>query len=381
MHTLLITNDFPPFWAGEAQYYYNIWKHLPAEEVIVLAPRIPHCEEFDRVQRFKIYRARGLLFPTSLGKFVKPFIYLFYTMKILRRHKDIGLVHCGNILATFLSGMFAHRFYKIPYFVYLFAEDLRGYGKIKPFRDFFVRFLNHARKVIIISEFTRQRFIAKGVKQELISMIYPGVDVDSFHPGDAGRLREVYGLKGKKVILFVGRLAKRKGFDMVIKALPLVLEKVPSAVLVSCGQGELAAQLKKMVKDYNLDEHVIFAGFIPHAELPQYYNLCDVFIMPSREYSQVDAEGFGIVYLEAGACGKPAIGGRSGGTPDAILDGETGLLVDPGDREDIANAIIKILSDDNLARQLGENARRRISERFQWKFSSRFLENLIRELP
>jgi phosphatidylinositol alpha-1,6-mannosyltransferase len=205
--------------------------------------------------------------------------------------------------------------------------------------------------------------------------------MDSFYPGDAGRLREVYGLKGKKVILSVGRLAKRKGFDMVIKALPLVLEKVPSAVLVSCGQGELAAQLKKMVKDYNLDEHVIFTGFIPHAELPQYYNLCDVFIMPSREYSQVDAEGFGIVYLEAGACGKPAIGGRSGGTPDAILDGETGLLVGPGDREDIANAIIKILSDDNLARQLGENARRRISEKFQWKFASRSLEGLIKELP
>jgi phosphatidylinositol alpha-1,6-mannosyltransferase len=229
----------------------------------------------------------------------------------------------------------------------------------------------------VISEFTRQRFIAKGVKKELIKVLYPGVDIDSFHPQDCSGLREIQGLKGKKVILSVGRLTKRKGFDMVIKVLPLVLQKVPNAVLLICGKGELTAQLRKMAKSYNLDEQVIFTGYVSNAELPLYYNLCDVFIMPSREYSQVDAEGFGIVYLEAGACGKPAIGGRSGGIPDAILDGETGLLVDPGDREDIANAIIKILSDDNLARQLGENARRRIEEKFQWKFSSRLLEDLI----
>jgi len=377
MRTLLITNDFPPFWAGEAQYYYNLWRLLPAQDVIVLAPRIPGCAEFDRVQRFKIYRARGLLFPGFFGKFVKPFIYLFCTLKILQRHKDIKLVHCGNILATFLSGMFARRFYKIPYFVYLFAEDLRGYGKVRIFRDFFVRFLNNAKRVIIISDFTRQRFIAKGVKPEVISTVYPGVDTDNFYPADASGLREKLRLKGKKVVLSVGRLAKRKGFDMVIQAMPQVLAKVPNAALLVCGQGELSAKLKKMVQDSHLGKHVIFTGFIPHAELPQYYNLCEVFIMPSREYHQVDAEGFGIVYLEAGACGKPAIGGRSGGIPDAILEAETGFLVDPGDVEGVANAIIRILSDDNLARRLGENARRRILEKFQWKLSSRVLEDLM----
>jgi phosphatidylinositol alpha-1,6-mannosyltransferase len=377
MHSLLITNDFPPFWAGEAQYYYNIWNNLPPGEVIVLAPKIPNCEEFDRLQRFKIYRGRCLLFPTFLGKLIKPFIYLFYTLKIVRRHKDIYLIHCGNILSTFLTGMFIYKLYKIPYFVYLFAEDLREYGRIKIIRNFFVKFLNNAKKIITVSEFTKNRFVKKGVKKELFKTIYPGIDMDKFSPMNSSRIKEVYNLKDKKVILSVGRLVRRKGFDMIIRSLPLVLKRIPNAVLIICGIGELEKKLKKLVNDYNLDKYVIFAGHVSNTgELFLYCNACDVFVLPSREYRQVDAEGFGIVFLEAGACGKPVIGGRSGGIPEAILDGETGLLVDPLDVEDIANKIIKILTDDDLARQLGKNARIRINEKFQWKFASRALESM-----
>jgi phosphatidylinositol alpha-1,6-mannosyltransferase len=169
-----------------------------------------------------------------------------------------------------------------------------------------------------------------------------------------------------KVILSVGNLVPRKGHDMVIRALPRVRQVVPEVTYLIVGEGSYGVQLENLATALGVRDRVIFAG--PSAEdLPDIYALADVFVMVSREQLQsCDVEGFGLVFLEASACAKPVVGGRSGGIPDAIVDGVTGLLVNPHDPEDIANALARFLSDTDLATRFGQQGRSRVVKYFGW---------------
>jgi phosphatidyl-myo-inositol dimannoside synthase len=170
---------------------------------------------------------------------------------------------------------------------------------------------------------------------------------------DAGTaIRQRFNLARNPVILTVGRLQRRKGHDMVIKAIPAIKRIFP--------------QIKYLISvNIGVPDSVVFAGRVTDEELPHYYAAYDVFIMPSRELNG-DIEGFGIVYLEAAAAGKPVIGGRSGGTDDAILDGVTGLRVDGTNSEEIAAAVIELLSDPQKAQAIGEAGYSCVAADFTW---------------
>lgn len=210
----------------------------------------------------------------------------------------------------------------------------------------------------------RDSLIGLGIPDSKIHVIPHGVDINRFESGSEyqGIVSE-HGLGGKKVILTVGNLVERKGHDMVIKSLPKVLENVPDTVYLIVGDGKQRQSLTNLVKELDLGEHVVFTGRVTDNELLQYYNACDVFIMPSREIDG-DIEGFGIVYLEANACSKPVIGGKSGGIYDAVQDGVSGILVDPLDVNEISQALITLLTDDLLAKKLGKQGKKRVEEEF-----------------
>lgn len=144
------------------------------------------------------------------------------------------------------------------------------------------------------------------------------------------------------------------------------------------GKGEEEERLIELTKDLGLEEYVKFVGYVETEDMPLYYNNCDVFVMPSKTID-IDYEGFGIVYLEANACGKPVIGGKSGGVGDAVIDGVTGLLVDPDNIEEISQAIIRLLIDQAYARKLGESGRRRIEEELNWKTVGEKVESILQE--
>jgi phosphatidylinositol alpha-1,6-mannosyltransferase len=168
------------------------------------------------------------------------------------------------------------------------------------------------------------------------------------------------------VILTVGRLVERKGHDIVIRALPAIVERVPTARYLIVGNGPNETALRQLVRDVGLDpEQVRFCGRIPAEQLAAYYSLCDAFVMPNREVG-ADTEGFGIVFIEAGACRKPCVGGQSGGAGDAIIDGETGILVDPTSPSAVARATISLLTDSQLSARLGGAARSRIETNLQY---------------
>jgi len=156
------------------------------------------------------------------------------------------------------------------------------------------------------------------------------------------------------------------GQDMVIKSLPQIIKNVPNLKYVIAGNGEYLKKLQNLTEEYQLNNHVIFAGYVPCDQLLNYYDLCDVFVMPSRQEGE-NLEGLGLTFLEASARGKPVVGGNHGGVPEAVVHGETGLLVDPHSTDDIANAIIKLLSDNKLAQKIGRQGKERVFSEFSWK--------------
>jgi phosphatidylinositol alpha-1,6-mannosyltransferase len=193
-----------------------------------------------------------------------------------------------------------------------------------------------------------------------------GVDEDRFYEqAKSEELAAACGVLGKRVILTVARLDYHKGHADVIRALPGVIERVGETAYLIVGDGPLRDELKQLARSLGVEEEVVFLGPVDDSRLVELYNLADVFIMISQE-TEKDVEGFGLVFLEANACGKPVVGGDSGGVAEAIAHKVTGLLVHPGDVEGIACALTDVLSDEGLARRLGSAGRRRVEREYNW---------------
>jgi phosphatidylinositol alpha-1,6-mannosyltransferase len=183
------------------------------------------------------------------------------------------------------------------------------------------------------------------------------------------------------IILSVGNLVSRKGHDMVIRALPRLLDIMGDVTYLIVGDGPHRAELEALALALGVRERVAFAGRVPDEDLPDIYALCDAFVLPSREQlDSCDVEGFGMVFLEANASGKPVVAGRSGGIGDAVLDGETGLLVDPLDPDCIASSIGKLLANPQLASRMGEQGRERAVREFSWPAVAARLRGILRQV-
>ncbi len=365
MKILLTTNDFPPKVGGIQTYCYELARNLTSlgEEIVVLAPGVKGDSEFDGKQSFKIIRIK------------KKFNLYANFFLALRKHKieSILVAHRANYahLASWINLLF-----RIPYNIIVYGGEILIPGRKRSIQKNFER----AKKVITISNFTKEKLIEIGIPARKIVVIHPGVDPIKFNPRcDPSSTKNKYNLEGKKVILTISHLVRRKGHHSVLKALPRVLEKVPNLVYLIIGKGEEEGRLKGAVKDLKLEDKVIFIGEVSENELPRYYGICDVFVMPSYEIKEKgDVEGFGIAYLEANACGKPVIGGRSGGVPDAVIDRETGLLVDALNINQIADALVKLLTNPEYSQKLGKKGRERIEKGLNWERMAQRIREIIR---
>lgn len=254
------------------------------------------------------------------------------------------------------------------------------WAKVFPFSLLMRRIGATVDSLTYLGEFTRNAISRSLTKDAKASMtkIAPGIDVEHFRPVDASELREQLGLTNKKVIVSVGRLVHRKGQDHLVQAMPDILKVHPDAHLLLVGKGPYLEHLTKLVAQYHLEDSVSFIGRIQYAELPQYICCGDIFAMPSRSRLMgLEVEGLGIVYLEASACGLPVIAGASGGAPDAVLDGSTGLVVDGTNDQEIANAAITLLSDPKKAQEMGAVGRQWIIDNWRWEFWANKFEQLL----
>ena len=170
----------------------------------------------------------------------------------------------------------------------------------------------------------------------------------------------------------------RKGQDQLVKALPRIIEKFPQVKLIFVGTGPHQKTIEKLMKKLGVEKSVRFIGRIPHEQLPKYFALGDIFAMPSRSrLFGLEVEGLGIVYLEASACGLPVIAGNSGGAPDAVLPGKTGVVVDGTSEKEIADAAIHLLSDMSRSREMGRTGREWVVSDWRWEIWSKTFNNLF----
>lgn len=233
--------------------------------------------------------------------------------------------------------------------------------------------------IIANSNYTKNLAVQLGVNKKKIEVVNLGANTSTFFPtNNLGQLREKYDISSNHKILYtISHLIPRKGNDMVLKALPKVLERFPNITYLIGGHGRYKAELDKIINDLNLSKNVKFTGFIDNSELNSHMNLCDIFIMPNRREGN-DIEGYGIVFMEANACRKPVIGGNSGGVPDAIIDNYNGLLVNPRSSNDISNKIIKLLSNERKARLIGDNGYNLIIKERNWDIVSQKIIEVIK---
>jgi len=373
MKTLLITLEFPtsphsaglrgtrlPFYGGVANYYGHLVKYYP-EELSVLSD------------------SERLIKPWPI-KWLAAIVILFLTVI----KKKIKYVLVGQILPLGTATWLVSYLLPIKYAVWLHGYDLNCALAVPRKVWLTKKILGRAHKIICANSYTAEQVKVIIDQKQLgkIKIVNPGLaGRPAYDETVLKKLRDLYNLGNKIVLFSLGRLVRRKGFDQVIKALPLIVKETPSLVYYLAGSGPDQDYFQDQVKTLptELRSRIQFLGSLNEAEKWHWLDLCDIFIMTPRDLAG-DIEGFGIVYLEAALAGKPVVASQSGGVADAVLDNQTGLVVDGENLTAISQAISKLASYQGLRQRLGDNARQRVIKDFHWSKLAKKVYNIVNEL-
>ncbi len=376
MNILMITNDFPPLKGGVASFLHNLCVQLErnGHSVRVLTFSVtPEDWKEDKTAPYRIYRCRA---PRRLSALITIYNSLLHCLK-----DRIDVVFIGHFMtAHALGALLLNMLLSIPYVILIHGLDLVTFLSKSRLDSLISRaLLKRASMLMANSQFTKDEILKTGYgNPDRIGVVYPGVDVQEFRPDiESDGVTSRFGLLGRRVLLTIGRLVKRKNHESILRALPGVIEMFSDTVYLIVGQGREEGHLRRIVKELELEDHVIFGGYVDQKDLPSCYFACDVFVMPS-DIVEGSFEGFGIVFLEANACGKPVIGSNISGVAEAVEDGVTGLLVDPKDCDGIKDAVVRLLSDKEYSRKLGENGRKRASEKLSWEIAGKKVDVLLK---
>lgn len=357
MRLLEITNDFPPTLGGIENYIYSMVNRWQGE-VVVLTRQVPGHKEFDKDLPFEVVRVpRGTLIPTP---------DLLRRARRIITERGIDVVHFASPLPLSLLGPRIKQSHGIPYAVsahggeFVFQEWLLS-GRI------LLRVALEEASVILCES----TFVEKRVRSFLEGALPPtefipaGVDPERFAPG----LEPAYtSPTGGPVIVAVSRLIARKGPGMLIKSLPRIIRRHPDAHTLIVGGGSDLVSLEKLAASLGVADAVTFAGPQPWDLVPNFYASGTIFVLPTRErWGGLQTEGLPLAYLEAAASGLPVVAGAAGGVRDAVIDGETGFIVDGEKPDAVSDAAIGLLDDVDGAKAMGERGRRRILEGFTWE--------------
>ena len=329
-------------------------------ETLVMANDQKGAEGFDAQQDFNVTRI-PLGDTTTLGQQLGQKVRLRREMLRVVRTFDPTCILCIHWDPLAYLARTVNR----PYFVIAHGMELTRLSRSRVLEAYKAALrgfgLQGARTVFAVSDFTRTRALALGLNPERVRVIPNGVEWDGVVPspyrGPAGR--------APNLLLTVSRLVPRKGHDTALYALAKVIRRDPNLIYAIAGVGPERGRLESLTKELGLEDHVQFLGEVGDAEKRRLLNECAVFILPCRE-TPTDFEGFGIALLEAMQYARPVIAGRSGGVPDVVAEGQTGLLVEPNDPDALATAMLSLLNCPEEARRLGENGRRRVYEKYRW---------------
>ena len=368
--TLIVTNDFPPRQGGIQSFVHQLAIRQPAGSVAVYASDHEGSAAFDSTQPFPVVRhPTGLLVPTPAAR-----------RRVVATLQEFGCtaVWFGaaaplGLLAPALRAAGAERIVATTH------GHEAGWAVVPGARQLLRRIGSECDVVTYLGQYTRSRMSGAFAGRAELVQLTPGVDVETFRPDvDGSVVRGRYGLGERPVIVCVSRLVPRKGQDTLLRALRLLRPTHPDVALLLVGAGRYFADLEQLAHELGVRDQVVFAGGVPHAELPAHYAAGDVFAMPCRTRRRgMDVEGLGIVYLEASATGLPVVAGDSGGAPDAVLDGETGYVVGGRDTAALTRRLIALLDDAALRARLGAAGRAWVERDWRWDLLSQRLTDLL----
>jgi phosphatidyl-myo-inositol dimannoside synthase len=367
---LVLSEHFLPACGGTVTWLFETYSRFAAGEVVVVAGDKGDTAVVDRTLPFKVERIPMRMDdwdptqPASLRRYWE----MFCRVKSSRRRHQSSQIHCMKVLPEGLVAWCLRYVMGVPYVLYAHGEEIQMRLTSRKLAWLIPILYKGAASIIANSAHTKRLLVDIGVRPERIHVIHPGVNVAAFQANEGARenIRLRHNLGRAFVLLTVGRLQRRKGQDMVIRALRLIKKQIPNLIYMIVGTGEEYGYLRELVKSEGVSESVVFVGSIPDEERSAYYSACDVFVMPNRQID-ADIEGFGIVFLEAGAAARPVIGGLSGGTAEAIQEGVTGLRVDGDSVQAVAAAVIELLTDLEHARAMGERGRQWVEKAFTWE--------------
>jgi phosphatidylinositol alpha-1,6-mannosyltransferase len=362
---LLVTNDFPPKIGGIQSLLWEWWRRLPPESFAVLTSPYAGTAEFDAAQPFHIERTRE---PVLL-----PHPWMVARVNDMARRVGADLVVLDPAVPLGLIGPSL----QLPYDVVLHGAEVTIPGRLPGSKQALGMVLRRARHVIAAGGYPAAEAEHAAGRALPTTVVPPGVDTERFRPltaAERSSARAHFGVADDaELIVGVSRLVPRKGFDTAIRAVAALAPSRPSLVLAIAGGGRDEARLRRLAGE--LQAPVRFLGRVAHDDLPRLYGCADITTMLCRNrWAGLEQEGFGIVFLEAAACGVPQVAGDSGGAAEAVADGVTGLVVRrPDATADVAAAYVQLLDDPALRAEMGAAARRRAVDEFSYDLLARRL--------
>jgi phosphatidylinositol alpha-1,6-mannosyltransferase len=358
---LLVTNDFPPKIGGIQSYLWELWRRLPAEDVTVLTSPYADAADFDRRQAFRVVRTpEPVLLPSPL-----------MTRRVRRLATEVG-AEAVVIDPAVPLGLIGPEL-GFPYAVVLHGAEVTFPARVPAARQALARVLRRASLVVSAGGYPEAEARRAEPRLPRVVQVPPGVDTTRFVPLPAierASARTRFGLPvGAPLVLSVSRLVPRKGMDTLVGAASWLAAsgRHPGLLVVIAGSGRDRPRLERLAR--RTGAPVRFLGRVPGGDLPALYGCADVFALCCRSrWAGLEQEGFGIVFLEAAAAGLPSVAGDSGGAAEAVLDGETGLVVArPDDTRLVGECLDRLLSDPALAARMGAAARHRATSEYSYE--------------
>ena len=368
LRTLFVTNDFGPRAGGIETFVHGLVERFPKGTVVVYTSSQGDTAVYDKQWLADF----GVKVIRDKSKMLLPSPRVIRAVRKVIAIEKPSTVVFGAAAPLAMMG----KFLNVPRKIAITHGHEVWWAKVPPFNLGMRLIGNSVDHLTYLGSYTKSQIskaLSKKAKAAMVQ-IAPGIDTNKFQPVDASALRAELGLIEKEVIVSVGRLVPRKGQDQLVKAMPEILKSHPNAHLLLVGTGSYRRVLENLIADRSLQKEVTFTGRVQYEELTKYICVGDIFAMPSRSrMAGLEVEGLGIVYLEASSCGLPVLGGDSGGAPDAVLPGVTGLVVNGRDASQVAKGVIELLESDRKA--IGQAGRKWALDTWNWDiWASKFMK-------
>jgi phosphatidyl-myo-inositol dimannoside synthase len=367
MRLIIVSSEFPPGPGGIGTHAYQLAKHLKGlgNDVLVLTSQsyvpLKDIADFNQKQDFFIFTLKKVAIALLEGTY-----HWNVIRKKVRKFNPDVVIASGWRSVALTATVLVNSL--IPWVAIGHGSE---FGDLGFLRNHVTKWAySRANEIICVSHFTKGMMQSAGVKPKSTSVIHNGADDSKFHLSDGNQIIQIqktFEVTGKFIALTVGNVTPRKGQEVVIRALPIIVREIPQIIYLMVGLPTYQKEFTILANQLGVQDHIMFLGSVDTKALVQLYQSCDLFLMTSQHTLEGDVEGFGIAVIEAALCGKPSIVTGGSGLEEAVVDGVTGVVISATDTNAIARAVIKFWKEPSLLRKMGNSAYERAIKNYSWK--------------